>query len=196
MNRCKFFSLVGILSIVNLFSLAFVNVVYLQVSQTKEDQSRLKELCSLISDELKFCIDKQKIIVTSGSSVVLNLSIVNMSLQEMDVSKYDGGNYSFKVTNEKGEVILTKFEQKIKNGLMSDEDERDFIHSLTRSHRSVSLQPNEIYNEKIVLSDIYNFNDVGKYYVEIARKTRISSQDELIETSLGQIEIEVKGEND
>ena len=192
MKKYKILMTLSILLFVSLFSLAFVNVVYLQVSQIKEDKKKPKELCSLVASELKFCTDKQKIIVTSKDLIILNFSFTNIGVQEIDVSKYDGGNYSFKVIEEGDKVVTTKLEQKTESGTMSDDNFKNFISSQVRNHRSVSLQPNEIYNEKIVLSDIYDFTSVGRYYVEITRKTRISNQEELIETPLGKIEIEVK----
>jgi len=194
MNKYRVSIAVSILSIIILFFIAFVNTGYLQILQ-KNDKTQSGELCNFITDGLRFCIDRQKTVVVLRGLVILNFSFTNISNQEVEVSKYDGGNYIFKVTDEKGNLVLTKLEQKMKRGLMTYDDQRELVHSMIRNHRSISIQPNEVYNEKIYLSNIYNFANIGKYHVEVTRRTMNPNGEGFIETSLGKIEIEVKDEN-
>ena len=155
-----------VLSVTSLFFLISVNVGYLQRG------NKAKELCSLITDELKFCTDKQKLVVTPKDSLILNFAFTNISNQEMYVNTSDMGNYIFKVTDENEEIISTKLEQKIKNSLMSDEEQKNFAINLTGNSRSTLIQPNEVHNEKISLDSIYDFTRAGKYYVEVTKRTR------------------------
>lgn len=192
MKKYKVLMLIGILSFVILASLAFVNVSYLQVLLTN-DKDNSPKLCSPVTNGLKFCTNSQKITVNSDDAVVLNFSLINASEQEILVkTNRDLTKYNLKVTDENGEISLTKLEKKIRNNAMSSDDQKDFINSLTTSHRSEILKPNQILNEKIVLSDIYDFTNPGKYYVEVARKTINPNGDGFIEISLEKIEIEVK----
>lgn len=196
MKKYKILVLIGILLSAGVSSLVFVNVVYLQVQQKQNDEQS-KELCKFITDGLKFCTDREKIVINPNDSVTLNFSFTNTSLREMDLSRYDGGNYTFKVIGEKGDTKLTKFERKMKERTMSDDDYRNFIRSFTRNHRFVLMQPNQIYNEKIELSRDYDFTSAGKYRVEITRRTINPKNEEeanVIETALGKIEIVVEDE--
>jgi hypothetical protein len=183
---------VSSLALMGLFFLAFISTAYSQDLPEKDNSAESKQLCNPITNELIFCTDKQKLIVTSKDLVTLRFSFTNTSAQEMEVSQYSGGNYTFKVTNEKGDVIPTMLERKMKNGIKSKDVEQEFILSLLRRHRSRRLEPKEIYHERISLGSIYDFTNVGKYYIEITRKTRNPKGEDIIETSLEKIEIEVK----
>lgn len=186
-----------ILLTISFTSLTYVDVGHLQVLRTNSGNTQSKELCKFITSGLKFCTDKDAIVVYPNGSVVLNFSLTNLSSQEIYVGRYDGGNYAFKVTDNKDKSKLTKLDQKLKDDTMTNDDLKNYILSTSRNHRSVLLQPNQVYTEKIQLSDIYDFTSVGKHHVEITRTTRNpNNDDELIETKLGKIEIEVIAEAD
>lgn len=192
MNKYKTLVLVGVLSFVILSSSAYVNVGYLQVLLT-DDKANSEKLCSPVTSGLKFCSSSQKIAINSGDAIVLNFSLANTSEQEIQVkTNRDLTKYNLKATDENGETLATKLEKKMRNSVMSSDDQKEFINSLITNHRSEILKPNQILNEKIVLSDIYDFTNVGKYYVEIARKTMNPTGEGFIELQLGKIEIEVK----
>jgi maltodextrin utilization protein YvdJ len=216
MKKYKILGVVSFLFLVCAFSLAFVNVAYLQTFETKSGSSESNEVCSSIINELKLCTDKLKVVVSIETSIVLNFTVTNTiekNAVEKNTEKEIGSiteqedlvapttriivsKSRIKVTDENGTVLPTKMEKIANKGsLMSEKEKSDFISSLATNHRFDNRQilQSQTVNEKLVLSDIYDFSEKGKYFVEITRKIMNPNGEGFIEIPLGRtIEIEVK----
>lgn len=189
MNKYKIYSTAGILTIMGLFSLAYVNTGYLQ-TLSPIDATKLGKLCSKVKGNLKFCADSKQIIASAGNPIELAFTLENRSESETDISVGDyRWKYNFKITDNKGLPILPKAEQLLNDGQLSVEE---LIRHNTISRRSINLEPNQTLNEKIVISDIYDFTKAGTYFVEVTRITMHPTEDGFIELPLkDKIEIEV-----
>lgn len=171
-----------------LVSMIFVNAVYLQTLSQEENG-----LCSEVTKGLKFCSSLKKISVNLGSEIVLNLSLINKSDKKIAVkSNRDLTKYGLKITDEKGNVLESKIEKKLKDNSMSYDDQKNFIHSVTTNNHSDILEPGQTLEEKIILTDIYDFDKAGIYFAYVTRKTMDPTGNGFIEIPLEKINLEVK----
>ncbi len=192
-TKQKFLMTGSFLTLASAFFLMFAVVGHLQTLQINTDQIRTEELCSFVTPELKFCTDRQKIILTPEESLVLNFSFLNTSGQEMAVNTSDRGNYIFNVTDANGEKIRTRLEQKMNNSPILDDGEGS-IFNVTGNMRWATLKPSVVQNVKIPLNTVYDFSKVGTYHIEVIKNTKNPNGGGFIKNRLGQIEIEVKNE--
>lgn len=178
----------SILVCVSLFSFAFAESGNLPNHAYKKN-----EFCSPVTSGLKFCANSKNIIVDSNDAVFLEVSLTNASNQPILVkTNRDLTKYGFKVTDENGKEVLSKLDAKLKNNLMTADDQKDFLNSHTTDNRSEILKPDQVLREKILLSSIYEFQNGNKYYVEIVRKTMNPTEAGFIEIPLEKIVIEIR----
>lgn len=191
MSKYKIYATAGILTIMVLFSLAYVDTGYLQTSSTNNEATNSQKLCSDVKENLKFCADSKKIVALAGTPIELAFTLENRSEIETDINVGDyKTKYNFKIADDKSFEMLTKVEQRLKDGQLSVEE---LIRENTVRRRSINLESHQTLDEKVVISDIYDLTKAGKYYVEVTRKTMHPTEDGFIELPLNnKIEIEIK----
>lgn len=188
MNRSKAFKFALILSGTMALCLILGSMVFVQV----KGQDDLGALCT-ISGGLKFCAQSLEVVSNeTRREVILNLSLTNVGGQSTAINRGEAV-HTVVLKNAKGETLLTKREQKLKDNA-TGEELQDLIASSFVSRRpdDVEIGPGETLNEKIKLSEIYDLISAGKYVVDVARKIKSPTGEEFIVLQLENIELEVR----
>lgn len=151
--------------------------------------------CGDIVSGLRFCAESTRLKIIQGDSIILKLLIVNESDEEILVTtNRDFSKYSVIVRRVGGAVLRSKVEM-IKErpaSTISYEDTIELFNSSVRRHRSETLGPKNVLKEQLVLSKIYDFDEPGRYSVEVKRITMSTDgENRLLEIPLKPIEIEV-----
>ena len=192
MKTRKIYASVTILLFFIFSYFAFANIGALQ-TLLADNRAYSKGPCSPITDGLIFCANTKKVSVSSGGEVSLSFVLRNIGNQDVLVETTTGlSKYKLSVVDENGIPLLTKREKKIQFHTMSEADEKEFASSLFISHRSETLEPGKSISEPIILSNIYDFFDAGKYYLEISRKTITAEGKKRDYLKIEKIEIEIK----
>lgn len=186
-------SIVAISCLVLVLSfLVFVTTGHLQVQPKSDFETNAQQYCSPVKSGLKFCTNSKTIKVNAGNPFVIDFTVTNMSDDEITVyAGNDINKYNLKVTSETQEVLLTKTEQLMKKEYFTGEEKKQIIQSAFADNYSEDLMPKQALQEKLLMTNIYDFTPVGKYYVEVSRKTRNPNGEGFIELPLEIIEIEV-----
>ncbi len=181
------------ISVLICFTFAFVLGGNVQKALFQNAAISSSELCSTYAAILKFCTETDKIFVKVREPIVLKFSLRNISDSEILVkTNRDLSRFIVKVTDGHEKRMLTKIEQNMKREVVSADHTEDFVDALTRSHRSEVLGSKRVLHEKLLISDTYDFSEVGIHYVEVLRHTLNPKGEGFIEIPLEKIRIEVR----
>jgi hypothetical protein len=164
------------------------------VKTEKLQSQNIQKKCSFVNEGLQFCTSSPFVSVESGESVMLNLSLQNMTKQNVPVivSRLDD-YYNVIVTNSKGDKIYSfseALQKRFEEGKVSLEE---VIASLpVNTRKKIILAPNQSLNFQANLSQFYDLSSKDKYFVEISRKVLKKDGTGNTELSFGKIEIDVK----
>lgn len=171
--------------------IAFFGLISMQTTISQ----RLGQEASLCGDAvsgLLLCTNDLKKVVKFGDPIVLNFSLENVSENAILVrANRDSSNFVIALKNSEGESVQTKLERVKRQGYMSDEESAYFINSHVRNHKSVSLAPKNMIQERVALGDFYDPIDIGLYTIEIRRVTLKASGEGLLEIPLKPIKLEI-----
>lgn len=171
-----------------IFSFGYVNSVNVQALFSEG-----KPACSNIVDGQQLCAETQKLAVRTGEIISLNLMIRNVGKKDVNVDTTSGASkFVLVMFDENGTQLPTARETKIKYHLMTAEEEREFNNSVFVSHRSRILEPNDTFQERLTLGDIYDLSRPGTYFLEISRATMTAKGKAGERLFLPKVEIKVK----
>ena len=176
-----------------LLSLAYTETGSLQRGRFLGGDDREKEVCRSFNG-LEFCAKFGEISANSGEPIVMDFALKNISEEGILVkTNRDLSRFKVRVFDHYGNLVLSKIDKKQgRNASLSDDDMRELVTSMARSHRSELLEPGQTIDEKLVISDLYNLSNAGTYHIEVARHTHDPKGDGFIEISLEKIRIKVK----
>jgi hypothetical protein len=161
--------------------------------------------CGNETKGLLFCTSTPKVIVNSGQDVNVEISLKNISQNNIVVPQFGEFNsiYEVSVMSSKRNKILSKLEilqKKLQEGAITPEERAKMLHTGNMPF-TVELAPQEEQRLLVNLSEFYDFKTPDKYQVKISRKiakfnlsrnpTKLNDG-ENFQVSLGIIEVEVK----
>ncbi len=191
MNRYKVFGCISVVLIVTILSFAFARDGRSQRTVFDQSGAADLELCDTSIEGIKFCTSRSKISVKAGQSIVLDFSLSNSNDREVWINRDQDTSYNFVVTRGGDEGLPTKREQKLKNPAISDLEKLEIISSGWISRRPEDTKLINNLEEKIVVSDIFDFFTVGIYTVTVSRTTRNPNGEGFVKLRLENIRIEV-----
>ncbi len=186
------------ISIFLFITCVIAQIVYSQESKSDIVKSNQKQ-CSPFIEGLEFCINSPNNSVKSGEAVILHYSIKNLTEQEITISgggRGGGGILDLIVSDKNGNKMPTILETLIakqkKETLSQEESERFISFHFHSGPRSSCFEPDEESQWRWNLSNLYNFKDKGKYYVEIYKKSYPPDEKQSAKTLLGKVEVEIQ----
>jgi hypothetical protein len=133
------------------------------------------ELCSNVVGGLKYCISERTPSFKLGDKVIVNTSLRNVTDKEVRVSAFGTFEslHRTSLTDPTGLEIKSRKEilvERIANNSATDQELSEILpFGSTREELSKVLQPGEelmrIYN----LSEIYHFDKIGTYHLQMSR---------------------------
>jgi len=135
------------------------------------DKSNEKK-CGMPVEGLRPCVITPAVSVTAGESVIVNLSIENLTDKTFSLGNGPVNSYEITVTDSKGDKVLSfteQLEKKVDEGKIPVED---LIKSLpvNSSPGPAPLEAKQELKLEFNLSQSYDLKARGKYQVEISRQ--------------------------
>ena len=158
------------------------------------------ELCSSPTHGLQLCTSSSSIVVKSGQNVLVNLTLKNISKENIlasSIGPFDP-QYKFVVKDDSGNEILSTLEtlkRKMENHTISKEESSKLFELCCidgGSRGDLQLPKNQSTVFIVNLSSDYDLTKKGKYHLEIIRKIAKADKKGYFDLNLKGITIEVK----
>lgn len=183
----------GILIIIIMMALfcaaAMSKEMILETFQISKDQANKK--CSSEIENFKLCIVSDELSIKPGEKATFNILITNVGSEDIKMSNQPP--IEINLYDEKGEKIPTILQTKAKEKKLTRDDFKKIITQASISHRyEIILKSQQSWKTVIDLSDDYDLNKRGTYFVEVKAKLSDKQQRGFIELTLDKIEVTVK----
>lgn len=161
--------------------LVFITSVNVQIVNSQESKTNVvksaQTQCSPFIEELEICLKSSNIYVKSGEVVILRYSIKNSTEKQVKINGGRRGGSGFLeiiVFDENGNkiptIVETQIEKMKKEKLSQGDQGKLFTFSYGSGPYSSIFEPNEESHWNWNLSNLYDFKNKGKFYIELYKK--------------------------